>query len=89
MKKKEVVIGIFLIFCLIGWTWFGFFYLPYRQQIITRTGIVTDKYTEVKVGSTIYNIEIDNNTVIGLTRSAWMDYELDDSYTWSEIVWKW
>lgn len=91
MKKetKERVFIVLLILILMGWSWFGFFYLPDKQKVVEKQGIITDKYTEVNIGSTVYKIEIDNDTIIGLTRNAWNGYEIGDTYNWSEIIWEW
>jgi len=86
IKNKLIILG--LICFLVSFIYFGFVWLPSKQNIYQEEYFIVDKYSEVRLGSTCYILLLDNFDEVSICRSYWLNYNIGDTYNITIFGWK-
>ena len=57
-----------------------------QAECKTFNGNITDKWTELSLGSTVYRFEIDNEKVIAVSEFEYYNFEIGDEFEYNEWV---
>lgn len=86
MSYKSLTITLFIILIFILYLFYS--YIPGHMVDYDRSGLVTNKWTELSLGTTKYILEVNNTWTDYVDDIEWHNIEIGDTYNFTETIWE-
>jgi len=83
--KGKTICSIIILVVLL---YMIFIYIPDHNVVYDRTGVITDKWTELNLGTTKYILEVNNTWTEYVDDDLWHNIEIGDMYNFTEVIWE-